>query len=314
MNTKLKNAILKRNNLFNNSETNSFRLFNNIGDGLEGLTIDLYKNYLLVQIFDNKLMDNIDKIKNEILNLEDKIPVEIDGILLKSRLKIKNNADRENLHKSIVLKGNLPPEKYIVKQLGINVSVDLVNSLNTGLFLDMRLVREKLEKYLPEIDSMLNLFCYTGLFSVHALKKGVKQVVNVDLSKPALKRARENYRLNNLEVDDRDFIAGTAGEWLKKFVKKDKNFSLIVFDPPTFSRNKKNSFSIVRDYTNYLEQINKISKNGYVLSAINTYSVTKKDYFNYHPKKWENVFYCNEPEDFPYDKNPYLKVGLWKTR
>jgi 23S rRNA (cytosine1962-C5)-methyltransferase len=160
---------------------------------------------------------------------------------------------------------------------------------------------------------MLNLFCYTALFSVHALASGVDSAVNVDLAKSVLLKASENYRLNNFSCDDRDFIYGDALEWIKLFNKKNKLFDFAVFDPPTFARNRKKQFSVKRDYMASLEDLDKITrKGGLILTSVNSYSVPEKEYKSYHPYSWQLVMFRNESADFVNRGNPYLKVGLWK--
>ena len=95
---------------------------------------------------------------------------------------------------------------------------------------------------------MLNLFSYTALFSVHAVRRGITGAVNVDLSRAVLERAKVNYGLNGLRIDERDFIYGDSLEWIRRFRKKGRTFSFVIFDPPTFSRNRQRSFSSRRDY------------------------------------------------------------------
>ena len=159
---------------------------------------------------------------------------------------------------------------------------------------------------------MLNLFCYTGLFSVHALVCGVDSAINVDLSRTVLSRARDNYRLNGLECDDRDFIYGDALEWIKLFIKKKQVFDFAVFDPPTFARNRKKQFSVKRDYRASLEKLDQsVRAGGLILTSVNSYSVSEKEYRSYHPDSWQLLMFANESSDFNNRGNPYLKVGLW---
>ena len=99
----------------------------------------------------------------------------------------------------------------------------------------MREVRKDLTRYYGSMDSMVNLFCYTALFSVHGLCNGLKKSLNIDVSKAVLKKARTNYILNDLTIDDRDFIYGDSLDWLKILNKKEQTFSMAIVDPPTFS-------------------------------------------------------------------------------
>ncbi len=304
-------AFAKRFHLFDDTLSNCFRVFHGPGDGVNGLTIDMYNEYLLVQYFDRSIIID-DALKSVIIKAANEFPQPIRGILIKNRIKETQVKDFHELRKSELLFGELPETNYLVKQNDVTVDVDLINGQSTGLFLDMREVRNALQSiYSPDMF-LLNLFSYTGIFSIHALLCGIKSAINVDLSSTVLKRAKNNYVLNNLNYDERDFIAGDAPYWVRRLQRMNKKFSFIVLDPPTFSRNKNKSFSVKKDYSKVLHTIHEIC-DGYVLSSINSYSVTEKEYRNYHPSSWKLELFMNESEDFTHQGNPYLKVGLWKV-
>jgi len=307
----LKKAIDYRSTLFEIDDLNVFRIFNGIADGIDGISIDLYNEYILIQYFKNNV--DLNKIVKVLENVISSIPFDIKGILLKNRIKVSGVAEFDVLRESKLAVGSLPSSNYHVKQNGVLASVDLINGQNTGLFLDMREVRDELSDYYGAFSSFVNFFCYTAMFSVNAIKNGVGNSLNVDLSRTVLKRAKENYILNDINVDDRDFIYGDSGDWINRFHKKKRDFDLVFYDPPTFSRNKKGNFSVTKDYAPSLMNIAKIAPKGYVLTSINSYSVSEEEYFSYHPASWKNEFYLNESFDFKIDKKPYLKVGLWKV-
>ncbi len=307
----IQKAFERRELLFDNSDTNCFRLFNSSGDGVRDLTVDLYGEYLLVQFFKTELYDEEGVILKTILDTISQFPVAIKGMFLKNRARIEKNGNIPAIRRSRLVEGEPPPDNYYVKQNGINALIDLVEGQNTGIFLDMRQVRKKLESFYGEFENMVNLFSYTSLFSVHAIKHGVKYSVNVDLSKSNLRRAMMNYEINGLACDYRDFIYGDALQWIKKFKRTGKAFSFIVFDPPTFSRNKRRFFSVTRDFERYLNLLSHISVEGFILTSINSRAVSEAEYLSSHPSSWEIVFYGNESDDFRYEGGPYLKVGLW---
>lgn len=310
--SKLQKSFEKRKKLFSLTETNCFRLFNMDGDGIGGLTIDYYNSYVLVQYFWQELREQDSQIRKAVESALGVVPVPINGVLFKNRVKVKNEKDIQNARKSNILNGSIPPDNFHVLQNNMKMYVDLIGGQSTGIFLDMREVRDALAGYYTADANMLNLFSYTGAFSVHALSHGVKGSINVDLSKTVLSRAKDNYRLNGLAVDSRDFIVGDAFSWIKKCAELKKTFSFIVLDPPTFSRNKKQTFSVKQDYAKMLRGIDEIAT-GYVLSCINSHSVSQKEYFSYHPSHWKQVFFANESSDFPAKGDSYLKVGLWKV-
>lgn len=314
LSTILLKAFERRQRLYGDPNNNSFRLFNALGDGMNGLTVDLYNEYILVQFYFKELYDR----KNDILQAIEKgmqnIPYGVKGMLLKNRLKSGPKDDYIKSRSSDLIIGNNPPREYMVKHNGINALVNLNDGQNTGLFLDMREVRDKLKGIYGSTDSMLNLFCYTAVFSIHALKNGAKYAVNIDLSKPVLRHALKNYEVNGLSGDDRDFINGDCFEWIRILKKNGRRFKLVIFDPPTFSRNKRKTFSIKRDYKKSLDLISNIADGGYVLTSINAESLSMEEYISFHPDGWEMVFFSNESSDFVYRRMPYLKAGLWRVK
>lgn len=299
----------KRKGLFGTDSCNVFRLINGEGDGAGALFADLYGDYLLVQTYDAEAEQAVLSHLDELTAAVQALPVAIKGILLKKR---DEKASAQVNYDSTLLHGELPPEEYHVVQNGMKMYVDLVHGLNTGLFLDMRQIRVKLAEIYSETESVLNLFSYTCGFALHARINGVRNALNVDVSKTVLRRGMNNYQLNGLTADNRDFIQEDGGRWLKRAAKKDKKWDLTVFDPPTFARGKNGSFSVKSDYGEYLQYIGSITGK-YCLSVINTHTVTAEEYMSFHPGSWKNIWFAHESDDFPYLENPYLKAGLWRV-
>jgi 23S rRNA (cytosine1962-C5)-methyltransferase len=301
-------AFERRRDLFALPDTDCFRLFNSDGDGLEGLVLDYYSGYILMQVYSVRLLDGIFQMVRSLESAAKRLPTEIRGILYKKRIK-----DREDNFESEAVSGEGPKGSFVVKQNGVSAAVDLVNGQNTGIFLDMREIRKQLEDYYKG-RTIANLFSYTGLFSAHALLCGAVSAVNIDLSKQALARARDNYRLNGLATDSRDFVRGDALAELRRLTRKGAEFSMIFFDPPTFARNRKASFSVKRDYNRALSTIADAAPGGLAFTAINAVSVSEEDFMAMHPAHWDRLFFANEPSDFPYIDRPYLKTALWRIK
>jgi 23S rRNA (cytosine1962-C5)-methyltransferase len=307
----LNSAFERRSLLFKNPDTDCFRIFHSAGDGVDGLTIDFYSGYILLQFFNLPAKEMIKKILPDLIKT---IPVPLKGILCKNRMAPSRDEIPDEQWKSTILEGEYPSDGIIVIQNGVKARADLVNGQNTGIFLDMREIRDKLSSFYKaeSVSRMLNLFSYTALFSVHALKNGVGTAVNIDLSRGVLNRAKANYQLNDLKVDERDFIYGDAVEWTKLLNKKKVFFDYAVFDPPTFARNKKKNFSVKKDYSDSLQRVELLIHKGFILSSVNSYTVSEQEYRSFHPSGWELLMFGNESSDFVYSGNPYLKVGLWK--
>jgi 23S rRNA (cytosine1962-C5)-methyltransferase len=305
----ISSALKKRTHLHGSGDTNAYRIFNGIGDGLDGFIIDRYDEYLLVQVYNPEIIDNVENWIFEINDFLGILPFPIKGIFLKNRTE-KAVSQTDNVSRLIY--GSDIDDNYTVRQSGVIVLVDLINGINSGLFLDMKEVRDYLKKLYPETLSLLNLFSYTSVFAVHALLNGVKKVTNVDISKTVLKRARLNYELNNLKIDDRDFIPEDSEKFLKKCIREKKSYSMTIFDPPTFARNKSKSFSVKKDYSRLLTLMESITEQ-YVVSVVNSFSVNDEEYLSYHPKSWNLVHLMHESSDFTFSQQQYLKVGIWKV-
>lgn len=143
----------------------------------------------------------------------------------------------------------------IVPEGGLNFIINLTDYLDTGLFLDHRITRGMVR---DEAKGMrvLNLFCYTGSFSVYAAAGGAETVTSVDLSKTYLNWAKRNMQYNKLYKDERhEFIHGDVIEWLDYMPAN--GYDLIVCDPPTFSNSKRmeDNFDVQRDHVMLLKKL-----------------------------------------------------------
>jgi 23S rRNA (cytosine1962-C5)-methyltransferase len=161
--------------------------------------------------------------------------------------------------------------KNIVEEYGCKFSVDLLDTLNPGLFLDMREVRHNFALLCAKKE-VLNLFAYTCSFSVHARKNGASKAVNVDISKKSLSRGKENYLLNEIKPEQGEFFCGSAKEYVEWAIKKGKKFGAIVIDPPSFAKNGKKTFNVAKDLCKLAEKSVKILENGGILLLATNYS------------------------------------------
>ena len=127
--------------------------------------------------------------------------------------------------------------EFVAEENGLKFIVNLSDYLDTGLFLDHRVTREKIKTEVKE-KKVLNLFSYTGSFSVYAAAGAAGEVITVDLSKTYLDWAKRNMQLNNfLDTGKYKFIQADVLQYLKTI--SEKSFDLIILDPPTFSNSKR---------------------------------------------------------------------------
>lgn len=159
----------------------------------------------------------------------------------------------------------------IVPEGNLNFIINLTDYLDTGLFLDHRITRGLVRDEAEGLD-VLNLFCYTGSFSVYAAQGKAKTVTSVDLSKTYLNWAKRNMQYNKLYNDEKhEFVHGDVIEWLD-YMPANK-YGLIVCDPPTFSNSKRmdDDFDVQRDHVMLLKKLLKGCADGGRIYFSNNY-------------------------------------------
>jgi 23S rRNA (cytosine1962-C5)-methyltransferase len=162
--------------------------------------------------------------------------------------------------------------------------------------------------------TVLNLFAYTCSLGVCACLGGAARTLNLDVSKSYLEWGKQNYSLNGLAVDDRDFIYGDAFDWLRRFARRDERFELVIVDPPSFSSTP---FSVTRDYVRLVGAAARVVARGGTLLAATNHAATTEERFDawIHKglelagRRGQFVRRWHEPApDFPVMDRPYLKV------
>jgi 23S rRNA (cytosine1962-C5)-methyltransferase len=162
-------------------------------------------------------------------------------------------------------KTNDEKEFYEVQESGLKFWVNLTDYLDTGLFLDHRITRQMVRE-LSNDKKVLNLFAYTGSFSVYAAAGGASEVMTVDLSNTYIDWAKRNFHLNQLDHDLRySFLVADVLQHLPLI--PDASYDLIVMDPPTFSNSKKmkDILDIQRDHVELINQALRILAPGGIL-------------------------------------------------
>lgn len=146
-----------------------------------------------------------------------------------------------------LVRGEPAPVEIQVRENGLLFGVDVTAPLGTGLFVDLRLGRQAIGR-LAQGRRVLNLFSYTGAFSLYAAKGGASEVVSVDLAPKAHGRARRNLALNGLGESGHEFITGDALKVLARMRERRRAFDLVLIDPPSFSQAKGHVFAAQKDY------------------------------------------------------------------
>jgi len=238
-NNKIKNALAYRKEwIFPNfGETNCYRLIHGEGDGLPGLVIDIYGSTAVVQCHSIGMHIQRKSISKA---LQASLGETIRHIFSKSQGSLPKNYGEQ--HEDEFLLGDASNEN--VKEHGHQFYVDWQLGQKTGFFLDQRENRNLLAKYATG-KSVLNTFCYSGGFSVYALKAGASEVLSVDISPKAIDWTNKNVALNP------DFIGkheSSAEDVMEFFKTHEKNYDIIVVDPPAFAKSIKKRHQAVQGY------------------------------------------------------------------
>ena len=221
---RLRSAVELRDHHAGLANTSAYRLVNAEGDGLSGLTVDRYGDYLMLQLYSAAWRPHL-KLVTQVLQ-ELLSPA---GIYEKSRPQKTRELEAVSDSKNYghLLAGKAAPRRLEVLENGLTFLVSLEQGLNTGLFLDQRRNRRDL---MPRVKGkrLLNLFAYTGAFSVAAAASGASRVTSVDASIGYTEWARDNFAANRLNPLQHDFIVGDCLAVLGKLAQSGNRFDIIL--------------------------------------------------------------------------------------
>ena len=238
------------------------RLFHGRGrcwPGLEQLTVDWLQGVVLVSLFKEPEAEPLDALKQLLLSIAQSPEWQASGahtLVLQHRYTLQS--DTEWLVGEAI-------DECTLTEGGLSYRVDLGRKQNNGLFLDMRYGRDWVRAN-AEGKRVLTLFAYTCGFSVAAIEGGAQHVVNLDMSRAALSRGRDNHRLNGHDMSKVTFLGHDLFKsWGK--VKSTGPYDLVIIDPPSF---QKGSFLLTKDYQRVVRRLPELlSENGTVLACMN---------------------------------------------
>jgi 23S rRNA (cytosine1962-C5)-methyltransferase len=265
---------------FGAGEYNAVRLVNAENDYLPGLVVDRYGGWLVLQA----LTLGIDVRKEELAAILADI-LKPQGIYERSDVDVRQ---KEGLREVTgLLWGDEPPEYVEIEENTLRFPVDIRGGHKTGFYLDQRENRGWLHDLLyfnmdeQEDDErrVLNVFSYTGGFGLYALAAGVREVVNVDTSTPALELAASIVEANDLPPENAHFIAGDAFAVLRDYAAKGEQFDVVVLDPPKFAHSKKQVDAATRGYKDLNLHAFKIIKPGGYLFTFSCSGAITRDLF-----------------------------------
>ncbi len=217
--------------------TTGYRLVHGENDGLPGLVIDRYDETLVLKLYTPAWIPHLKEFLPALALLSPAKRL----ILRLSRSMTKQSDLLFGLQDGIVLAGSMPDGPVLFKENGLIFEVDPINGQKTGFFLDQRDNRARVE-HLTRDKSVLNLFAYTGGFSVYAARGGASEIVSVDISAPALVASTRNMAYNRsiptVAAAAHTTIARDVFEVLFQMQDNKQLFDLVVIDPPMFAQNE----------------------------------------------------------------------------
>ena len=251
-----------------NADTNVFRLFNAEGDGLPGLVVDYYNGTAVIQMHSV----GIYRIRQQIVDaLRDVLGENLKAVYDKSEKSLPFKAKIQPVDELVY--GH--PETDVVTEHGQKFKVDWEEGQKTGFFIDQRENRHLVMHYASGRD-VLNMFCYTGGFSVYAMQGGARIVHSVDASSKAIELTDENVKLNFGDDKRHESFVADGFEYLKTI---DGKYDLIILDPPAFAKHRDSLSQALQGYkrinTRAFEQI----RPGGIVFTFSCSQVVTKDRF-----------------------------------
>ncbi len=244
--------------------TTAFRWINGEGDGLPGVVVDLYDRWAVVATYAAAVETLLPGLGDALGKCQ-----ELSGILHR-----RADAPRDAQDSVGLFWGEAPPKDLVVAESSMKLYVDLFQGHKTGLYLDHRENRKTLVP-LYRGASVLNLYAYTGSFSVLAALHGARRVVSVDQAALALHWAQRNVELNGLSLAGHEFVKDDAFEYMQRSVAQQLTFDLVICDPPSMAHNSAQlgrALSAYRRLASYALRL--VRPEGYLAIASCTAKVT----------------------------------------
>ncbi len=247
------------------------RLVNAESDGLPGLVIDRYADFLVCQF----LSAGAERWKGEVVQLLGEL-VPCRGIYERSDVDVR---EKEGLPPATgVLAGSAPDDPLEIEEGACHFWVDLKRGHKTGFYLDQRENRA-IVGGLAGKREVLNCFAYTGGFAVYALRAGASQVINVDTSAAALDLAQRNMELNEMDLSRAENVEGDVFRVLRSYRDARRQFDLIVLDPPKFAESHSQIERATRGYKDINLLAFKLLRSGGLLATFSCSGLIRPDLF-----------------------------------
>ena len=266
--SRMQRAINLRLTLFD-ERTTGYRLFNGEGDGLPGLVCDRYTDVAVIK-FDGQAARKFWNAHGIAQWLADRLGLKT----VYERIRDRHSPGGHSLFG--------PPPKSTVNFLehSIRFTANIIEGQKTGFYLDQRENRRRMQKYVPG-KRVLNIFGYTGGFSVYAGKAGAAHVTTVDTAMPALVTSQFHWTLNNLPVEHHSTVCADAFDFLNNANTDEKVWDVVILDPPSFAPSKEAVPKALITYKNLIAKGTSITERDGILAVSSCSShITMEDFIS----------------------------------
>ena len=217
--------------------TTGYRLVHGANDSFPGLVIDRYVDTAVLKLYTHAWIPHL----RDVLTALESVTLVKRLVLRLGQAMLENPSALHGLRDGMLLLGPDIDKTIVFQENGLCFEVDPIHGQKTGFFLDQRDNRAQVEK-LAQGKGVLNVFSYTGGFSIYAARGGAKRIVDVDASQPALDAAIRNLTLNqhipNVAAITHESIAKDVFEALSEMRENNRRFDIVIVDPPSFAKNK----------------------------------------------------------------------------
>lgn len=273
--SRVKAAVALRGRLVDLTKLGNVRLINAEADGLPGIVVERYGEYLVVQLFTSAVM-------NLRSWLYDALEAELSPIAIYEQRRFKSlGGEAPRQAAAELVRGTPAPVEIEVPEDDLKFVVDVTSPLSTGLFADLREGRRAVRQW-ARGRRVLNLFSYTGAISVYAHAGEAAEVVAVDVAAKAHARARRNFGASGFDPEKPELIVGDAFKVMARFVERGRTFDMVVLDPPAFASAAARGgkpWSALRDYSELIAaSLEVLVPGGLLVAASSTYKMSSSEF------------------------------------
>jgi 23S rRNA (cytosine1962-C5)-methyltransferase len=266
-------ALLLRKDL-EKQGTTGYRVLNGENDGFPGLVLDRYDKTWVLKVYTKSWFPYLERMLAIIL-----IEKSVDQVIL--RLARNTEDPSSHFFDGKVLYGSDPIVPVQFCENGLKFHVDVVNGQKTGFFLDQRENRLQIKKISSGL-SVLNVFSYTGGFSIYAVSGGCRSLVEIDSNSFALNSSLQNLKLNYPKEQNFEYsqIEGDAFQKLHELKLQNRQFDLVILDPPAFARKKKHRSQALEAYSRLAELgVQLVAPGGRLFTASCSAHISPKEFY-----------------------------------